>query len=129
FVQDENYVFGLFRDDGLGGEECLGIAELGPRVREIPSYELGFWVRSDTAGQGLATEALSELLDYAFTKLKAKRVFMRCEPENIPSRRVAEKIGLKQEAWLKNDALGPDGRTVTDTMVFGLTDQDYALRP
>jgi RimJ/RimL family protein N-acetyltransferase len=110
------------------GQECIGIVELGPRVREIPSYELGFWVRSDLTGQGYATEACSAVLDYAFTKLKANRVFMRCEPENMPSRRVAEKIGLKQEAWLKNDALGVDGKTVVDTMVFGQTATGWAAR-
>lgn len=122
FVEDENYVFGVF--DRVT-EDFYGIVELGPRVKQIPSYELGFWIRSDVASRGLTTESVHAVVDYAFDKMRAKRVFLRCEPENLGSRKVAEKVGLLQEAWLKNDALGADGREVVDTLVYGQTPEGW----
>ena len=44
--------------------------------------------------RGLITEAVR---DYAFVGLKLPRVISLIHPENIPSRRVAEKIGLMPE--------------------------------
>ncbi|PIZ31621.1 MAG: GNAT family N-acetyltransferase [Alphaproteobacteria bacterium CG_4_10_14_0_8_um_filter_53_9] len=123
FVEDENYVFGIFDKDDAS---FLGVVELGPRVPQIPSYELGFWIRSDVAGEGLMTEAVRAVTGYAFEKMRAGRVFMRCEPDNIGSRKVAEKSGLLQEGWLKNDALGADGREVVDTLVYGQVPAGWA---
>ena len=47
--------------------------------------------------QGLATEAAQGLLQYGFEKLKLSRLICLMNPENIASRRVAERIGMKLE--------------------------------
>ncbi len=117
FVQDETLSFGMFgRESGA----CLGMVELSSSVPRIPSWELAFWTRSDVAGQGLMSEAAGALLDFARDKLRARRVFLRCEPENLGARRVARKIGLLEEGCLKNDALGVHGEPV-DTMIYGVS--------
>mgnify|MGYP003393694028 CR=1 FL=1 len=122
FVQDENYLFACFtKDTGM----FVGMTELSPKIPRIPSYEVGYWMRSDLAGNGYATEAVSCLTAYALDKLKAKRVFLRCEPDNIGSQRVAEKCGYIKEAHLKNDALSVDNVTPVDTLVYGLTPADW----
>jgi ribosomal-protein-alanine N-acetyltransferase len=46
-------------------------------------------------GQGLATEAATELLKLAFKELQLDRVDAGCAPENEASRRVLEKIGMR----------------------------------
>lgn len=117
FVQDENYLFGMF---GKESGAFLGSVELGVRIPKIPSYELGFWVRSDVTGRGYGREAVQALTDYAFDKLKANRVFLRCEADNKASQKVAEACGFVQEAHLRNDALAVDNRTPVDTLVYGL---------
>jgi RimJ/RimL family protein N-acetyltransferase len=122
FVQDENYMFGLFaKSTGA----FVGAVELGPKIRKIPSYELGYWIRSDVAGQGYTTEAVTALTDYGFEKLHANRIFLRTEPDNIGSQRVAEKCGYLKEARLKNDALSVDNQTPVDTLVYGLTPESW----
>jgi RimJ/RimL family protein N-acetyltransferase len=45
-------------------------------------------------GQGLAPEAAAACRDYGFQALRAKRLISLIRPANLPSRRVAEKIGL-----------------------------------
>lgn len=122
FVQDENYLFGLFtKSTGA----FVGSVELAPKLRKIPSYELGYWIRSDVASQGYATEAVTAITAYAIEKLHANRVFLRCEPDNIGSQRVAEKSGFLKEAHLKNDALAVDNTTPVDTLIYGLTPPDW----
>lgn len=72
-------------DCGLVWQEVEGNREL----------EIGYHVRRDQQMQGYATEAAYACQDYAFNVLGCVRVISLIRPENIPSRRVAEKNGLK----------------------------------
>jgi len=65
-------------------------------------YEIGYHLRRDHWGQGLATEAAIACRDWAFAHLKAGRLISLIRPENLPSRRVAERNGMtiwKQVTW------------------------------
>lgn len=44
--------------------------------------------------RGLATEAARACREYCFSALELERVISLVRPENLPSRRVAEKIGM-----------------------------------
>ena len=48
-------------------------------------------------GRGYATEAAAACRDYARTALGASRLIAIIHPDNRPSQRVAEKIGLRPE--------------------------------
>ncbi|MEH2277368.1 MAG: GNAT family N-acetyltransferase [Nostoc sp.] len=72
-------------DCGLIWQEVEGHQEL----------EIGYHVRRDQQMHGYATEAAYACQDYAFNGLGCDRVISLIRPENIPSRRVAQKNGLK----------------------------------
>ena len=74
-------------DCGLVKQDINGTTEL----------ELGYHMRPDLWGRGLATEAARGCMNYAFEKLRAKRLVSMIRPENMASRGVAEKNGLKLE--------------------------------
>jgi RimJ/RimL family protein N-acetyltransferase len=59
--------------------------------------EIGYRLHPDYWGRGLATEAARAVRDHAFADLKLPRVISLIHPENVPSRRVAEKNGMKLE--------------------------------
>ena len=59
--------------------------------------EIGYHVRRDLWGNGYATEAARACMEYAFKKARAKRVISMIRPENVNSKRVAEKNGLTCE--------------------------------
>jgi RimJ/RimL family protein N-acetyltransferase len=59
--------------------------------------ELGWVVRSDHHGLGIASEAGSAWLDHAFGDLGLDRVVSMIRAENVASRRVAEKLGMRVE--------------------------------
>jgi RimJ/RimL family protein N-acetyltransferase len=48
-------------------------------------------------GKGYATEAAAAARDFARDVLGARRLIAIINPQNVPSRRVAAKIGLREE--------------------------------
>jgi RimJ/RimL family protein N-acetyltransferase len=54
-------------------------------------------VRQELQGQGYASEAAAACRDYARDVLGVRRLISLPHPDNTPSRRVAEKIGLTHE--------------------------------
>jgi len=59
--------------------------------------ELGYHLRRDDWGHGYATEAAQACMDYAFRVLKTNRLVSLIKPENVPSRRVAERNRMRAE--------------------------------
>lgn len=92
-----------YRIDGVGlwavvlkaGGELIGDSGIAlQQVEGEPLYEIGYHLRRDFWGQGLATEAAVACRDWAFQHLKSDRLISLIRPENIPSRRVAERNGM-----------------------------------
>lgn len=107
--QSERWIewnLGHYRDHGHGlwvleskvTGELVGDCGLIPQTidgrREI---EVGWHVRRDLQRQGLATEAARECVRYAFEEMGLSRLISLIRPENVPSRRVAEKLGMEVE--------------------------------
>lgn len=81
----------MWRDTG----ELVGDAGLiRTEVEGIPEVELGWVVRHDMKGRGIATEAGAAWRDFAFDVLDLGRIVSMIHEENLPSRRVAEKLGM-----------------------------------
>ncbi|MBC8089192.1 MAG: GNAT family N-acetyltransferase [Phycisphaerae bacterium] len=59
--------------------------------------EIGYWIGQPFWGQGLATEAVSAILRFAFEELDLNRVQASHLPRNPASGRVMEKVGMQRE--------------------------------
>jgi ribosomal-protein-alanine N-acetyltransferase len=93
---DSAYGFGLFmRDRGstLIGEVSLGSVQRGP----FQSAFVGYWVDRDHAGRGYVPEGVALVVRYGFDDLRLHRLEAAIVPRNTASRRVAEKLGLRDE--------------------------------
>ncbi len=81
------------------------IGDCGLTVQAVDGrdeVEIGYHTRRDYWGQGLATEAARACREYGFKTLSVDRLISLIRPENLPSRRVAEKNGMhvpKQVMW------------------------------
>ncbi len=65
-------------------------------------YEIGYHLRRNLWGQGLATEAATACRDWGFAHLGVNRLISLIRHENIPSQRVAERNGMtiwKEIEW------------------------------
>lgn len=58
-----------------------------------PELELGYWYRKSAQGKGYATEAAGIMKDYAFNQLNADTLVSYIAPLNIPSQKLAERLG------------------------------------
>lgn len=77
----------LIGDCGLVIQEVDGAEEL----------EVGYHFNKNYWGRGLAAEAARGCMEFAFTRLNRQRIISMIRPENLPSRRVAERNGLRIE--------------------------------
>jgi len=78
-----------------GGGPAVGWFSLRPAPGDDGDRELGYRLRRDAWGQGLATEGARALVDHAFTALGAHRVWAQTMTVNARSRRVMERCGLR----------------------------------
>jgi len=64
---------------------------------------LGYIFRRDSWGQGYATETARELLRLGFDRFGLHRIFATCDPRNLGSAHVLEKIGMRREGHLRDN--------------------------
>jgi len=94
-----------------------------PRHRRA---EVGYALRSDHWGRGLAAEAATLALDWAFRALGLHRVEADIDPRNEGSRKMLERLGFASEGLLRQRYFVGD--EVSDTELFGLLAEDWSAR-
>jgi ribosomal-protein-alanine N-acetyltransferase len=95
---DSAYGFGLFLLDGrFAGEVSLGSVQRGP----FQMGYLGYWIDEALAGASYVPEGVVILMRYAFETLHLHRLEAAIVPRNAASRRVAEKLGMRDEGTAK----------------------------
>lgn len=75
--------------------ELIGWCGLDHRDQAQADPALFYLLKAAYWGKGLATEAAGALLRYAFDQLQLASVHGGAAPENLASRRVMEKIGMR----------------------------------
>ena len=88
--------------------------------------EIGYALRSDYWGQGLAREAVALVLDWAFRRLDLQRVEADIDPANEGSRQLLLRLGFASEGVLRQRFFVGD--VVTDSELFGLLAEDWRRR-
>lgn len=119
FARGEGFDGGLRVDGELAGS--LGVVNLRTDVRRI---ELGYFLAPPFRGKGVMTRAVAGLMRVLFEERGFDRVEIRCETGNLPSRRVAERLGFRHEGTLRAVHPASDGRPA-DLEVFGLLRSEW----
>ncbi|MHC1693677.1 MAG: GNAT family N-acetyltransferase [Eubacteriales bacterium] len=68
--------------------------------KEFDTWELGYVFNSRYTGQGYATEAARAVMDDAFKNKSARRITAMCNPLNVRSWRLLERLGMRREGCL-----------------------------
>ena len=101
------------------------IGRLGPwQPHGWPGTEVGWGLTRETWGKGYATEGASAAMDYAFEVLGWDEVIHMIDPRNVPSRRVAERLGSR---LLRMDRCPPPFDAV-EAEVWGQSREDRRAR-
>lgn len=87
------YQFGLFVDKTLAGEVNLNNVIRGA----MQSCTVGYWIDQAHAGHGYTAEGVVLVMQFAFEQLGLHRVEICIVPRNMRSRRVMEKLDIREE--------------------------------
>jgi [ribosomal protein S5]-alanine N-acetyltransferase len=87
------YGFGIFVEGEFAGEINLSSVQRGP----FQSAYVGYWIDEKVAGCGYVPEALVLLARFVFDELRLHRLQIAIIPRNAASRRVVEKLAIREE--------------------------------
>ena len=87
------YAFGIFVDGAFAGELNLNNIVRGA----MQSATIGYWIDRARAGRSLMSESIVVLMQFAFEELNLHRLEICIIPRNSNSRRVVEKLDLREE--------------------------------
>lgn len=114
------YGFGIFVNERFAGEINISSVQRGP----FQNAYVGYWVDQAMAGNGYTPEAFVVLARFAFEDLMLHRLQVSIIPRNSASRRVAEKLGLRDEGtalrYLEINGVWEDH------VRYALTSEDWA---
>jgi len=93
-VPETGFAIVAVQDDRLLGG--IGVRDAGEG-----RAQLGYWVAAAERGRGVATRALRLLCRWALDELGVKRLQLVTDPTNLPSQRVAMRVGFRREGVLR----------------------------
>jgi ribosomal-protein-serine acetyltransferase len=111
----------IFDGDTLCG--AIRLNHIEPENRKV---SIGYYIGAGFQGQGLATMSIRAVLRFVFEGLGFNRVQLKCASINLPSQRVAERLGFSWEGLLRQAEM-IDGQYV-DHFVYGLLREEFEAR-
>jgi ribosomal-protein-alanine N-acetyltransferase len=114
--------FGVFHEGRFAGEVTLSSILRGP----FQNGSIGYWIDKDVAGEGLIPESVVVVLQFAFETLRLHRIEVAIIPRNSASRRVAEKLDLRNEG-VALGFLEINGEW-EDHVRYAMTAEEWAVR-
>ena len=116
------YGFGIFVEDRFAGEINLNGVQRGA----FQNAYVGYWIDRAMAGNSYTPEAAVVAFRFAFEDLELHRLQVAIIPRNTASRRVAEKLGLRDEGTAVR-YLEIDGAW-EDHVRYAITSEDWSDR-
>ena len=114
--------FGIFVDGRFAGELNLNSVQRGP----FQNAYIGYWIDQAHAGNGYVPEAVVVVARHAFEDLNLHRLQIAIIPRNRSSRRVVEKLKIREEG-LAVRYLEING-TWEDHVRYAITAEEWAER-
>ena len=97
--------------------------------KQEDTYNVGWHFNKRFEGKGFACEAAAGLLDYLFREAGARRIYGFVEDDNIRSKRLCERLGMRREGCFKEFVTfvnNPDGSPkYEDTCVYAILEKEW----
>ncbi|SDY31890.1 GNAT family N-acetyltransferase [Salimicrobium album] len=103
--------------------KLIGAGEINIRNYTNRVGEIAYIINPEYWGLGYATEVAKLLIPFGFNQLNLHRIFATCDPRNIGSSRVLEKVGMTEEGRIREDLLIKDGWR--DSLIFSILEQEW----
>ena len=102
----------------------IGGIDLIMRSEKSLRAELGYCLSNRYKGRGLVTEAACAVLTFAFEDVGLHKICAKHDVENPASGRIMQKLGMRQEGYMKLDAQRLDG-TYSDMVLYGILRDEW----
>lgn len=86
--------------------------------------EVGYDLRRDYWGRGIATQALGAILRFGFTRMQLNRIEAQTIADNHGSVRLLQRLGFQREGLRRAYSMEDDG-SYHDGAIYGLLQRDY----
>ncbi|MGE6632437.1 GNAT family N-acetyltransferase [Bacillus sp. NPDC077027] len=90
------------------------------------TYEIGWVFNPKYQNNGYASEAAYSVLKHGFKTMNLHRIIATCQPENIPSWRVMEKMGMRREGYFKKCI--PQGNEWWDEFYYAILQEEWFVK-
>jgi len=117
-----SYIFCIDKNDD---NQFIGLIAINLGKENYKSAEVWFKIHKNHWRQGYTTEALTQILKFAFVELKLHRIEAGCAVENIASSKTLEKVGFKREG-MKRKKL-PIRGVWKDNYFYGILEEDFKI--
>lgn len=109
-------------NDAIAGSRVIGDIAIWLDGTDPTKAEVGWVLDPAAGGHGFASEAAIAVLNMAFDDCELRRVVAQMDARNTASAKLAERIGMKREAHLRQDWWSKG--EWTDTLVFAMLASD-----
>ena len=128
-----DYCFREYRERGIGpwgmqlkqSGVILGNCGFPDIIFKDQCGEINCYVTLRHRGCGLASEALKALLVYGFRDIGLIRIQARCEPDNLSSVRLTQKLGMKFEGFVEHAPSSKDKSP--KQKLYAILDKDFNM--
>lgn len=121
WLYQEEYCFGIWENEKA---KLIGFIRIFKIEWDVPKADLGYFIDQNYGGQGIMTEVMQRIIQFAFNQLGIERLRIRTAMDNYASQRLARKCGFRREGDLRGDFKKPNGEII-DVMIFGLLKSDF----
>ena len=91
----------------------------------VDTFEVGWVLNKKYHNKGIITEVAQAFLKYAFEIDKIHRVVATCQPQNLSSKTVCEKIGMRKEGLFKKCIYVKRKDEWWDELFYAILDEDF----
>ena len=116
--------FGIHMDREGTLVGAVAAAHIDPVNRKC---EIGYWLGREHWGRGLAKEAVSLLMQFAFGRLGMNRIYAMVFPFNVRSINLLNALGFRRDGVHREGVLHHDG--FVDEEEYSLLAKEYAPLP
>ncbi|HBG39835.1 MAG TPA: N-acetyltransferase [Porphyromonadaceae bacterium] len=113
------YTFTIRKNDVFAG--LIGLKDSDSANKKT---EIGYWLSEPYQRQGIATQSVRALCDYAFRKLGFNRVQIKCAVGNDQSRSIPQRLGFQLEGIERQGEL-LSGNVFADIEIYSLLKNEF----
>lgn len=99
--------------------------------KEFLTWEIGYVFNPAYYRKGYATEACKRILRYGFEEIGAHRIIGMCNPENIASCKLLERLSMRREGYYKKPAFfrkTHDGKPIWhDAYQYSILEEEFLM--